>query len=74
MPKYFFDIDDGRRRAHDEWGMELPDFEMAKKEAVSLLRTLAEVRHMEKRPGATLVRVRNDSGEAIYEGLTHVED
>ena len=74
MPRYFFDIDDGRRRSHDEWGMELPNLDKAKNEASSLLRTLAEVRNIEKRPGATMVRVRDASGEKVYEGLTHVED
>lgn len=74
MPRYFFDIDDGKRRARDEWGMELPNLDKVKNEANSLLRTLAEVRQIEKRPGATMVRVRDASGGEVYEGLTYVED
>ena len=74
MSRYFFDVDDGKRQVHDEVGMELPSEDRAMVEASTLLRTLAEIRQIERRPGTTTVRVRNGDGEKIYEGSAHLED
>ena len=74
MPRYFFDIDDGKRRARDEWGMELPNLERAKKEAGTLLRTLSDIRNIERRPGTSFVKVRMGGDEQVFEGSTCFED
>ena len=73
MPRYFFDIDDGRRRVHDATGMDLRDEDGAMREAGYLLQTLADIRQMERRPGTTTVRVRDGDDEEIYEGTARLE-
>lgn len=74
MPRYFFDIDDGKRQVHDVIGMDLSSADRAMVEASTLLRTLAEIRHIEGRPGTTIVTVRDFDDEKIYEGSAHLED
>ena len=74
MPRYFFDVDDGKRQVHDVVGMELSSADRAMVEASTLLRTLAEIRRIEGRPGTTVVRVRDVDDEQIYEGSAHLED
>ena len=74
MPRYFFDVDDGKRQVHDKVGMELPSEDRAMVEASALLRTLAEIRQIEGRPGTTVVRVRDGDNEEIYEGSARLED
>lgn len=73
MARYFFDIDDGKRRVHDRTGMDLPSEISVLKEAGHLLLALAELRHVEDRPGVTVVRVRDSEGEQVYEGSTCLE-
>ena len=73
MPRYFFDIDDGVRRARDEWGMELPDVRHAMEEASRLLRTLAEVRNIERSPGITFVKFRMSEDEYVIEVSTRLD-
>lgn len=74
MPRYFFDIDDGKRQVHDTLGMELSSADKAMVEASTLLRTLAEIRQIERRPGTTVVRVRDGDDEEIYEGSARLEE
>ncbi len=74
MPRYFFDVDDGQRQVRDEIGMELANGLIARTEAATLLHTLADIRHIERRPGTTIVRVRDARGEEVYEGSVEVGD
>lgn len=74
MTRYFFDVDDGKRQVHDEVGMDLPNEDRAMVEASALLRTLAEIRQIEGRPGTTVVRIRNIDGEGIFKGSVRLED
>ena len=73
MPRYYFDIDDGKRQVHDVIGMDLSSADRAMVEASTLLRTLAEIRQIEGRPGTTIVTVRDCDDEKIYEGSAHLE-
>lgn len=66
MTRYFFDVDDGRRRVRDEVGVELIDLQVARMEAARLLQTLAELRRIEGRSGTTYVTVRNAQGETVH--------
>ena len=70
MERFFFDVDDGRRRVRDEIGKELFDREVAVLEAGILLRSLAVIRSIEGRPGTTFVTVRAAQGETIYAAST----
>ncbi|MCE4226739.1 hypothetical protein HCU64_23640 [Methylobacterium sp. C25] len=41
MPRYFFDVADGDRHVRDEEGLELPDGESARREAICSLLDIA---------------------------------
>ena len=70
IPRYFFDIDDGLRRARDKWGKELPDVNHVMKEVNNLIRTLSDIRDIEKRSGTTFVKVRLGEDEQVIEVST----
>ena len=74
MPRYFFDVDDGARQFRDKIGMELSGTLAAMTEAGTLLHTIADIRHIERRPGITTVRVRDALGDEVHERSVDVED
>lgn len=67
MQRYFFDVDDGRRQVRDEIGKPFLTRDLATLEAGTLLRTLADIRHIEGRPGTTRVIVRDEYGREVHE-------
>ena len=70
LERFFFDVDDGKRRVHDEVGRCLIDLDVAVLEAGILLRSLAVIRTIEGRPGTTYVTVRDAHGEKVHEVST----
>jgi hypothetical protein len=65
MPRYYFDIHDGRILTRDQDGLELKDIEAAKDEAVRALPGIAK----DELPGGNrrdfVITVRNEAGQAV---------
>ena len=74
LPRYFFEIDDGKHHLRDERGRELADQFAATAEAHDLLRTLRDLQGLEHRSSVAAISVRDDSGSMIYEGSLSLDD
>ena len=74
LPRYFFDIHDGKHHTRDERGRELPDQFAAATEAQVLLSTLRDLQELEHRSSVAAISVRDDAGSLIYEGSLSLDD
>ena len=74
MPRYFFDIDDGKHHLRDERGRELADQFAAVSEAQALLSTLRDLQGLEHRSSAAAISVRDEAGSLIHEGSLSLDD
>lgn len=66
MPRYFFDTDDGDRRAEDRDGVELPDHEAARRLAQAALPDMAHDKLPDGDHRDFTVRVRDEGGTVLY--------
>ena len=66
MPRFFFDIDDGTRRTHDDDGTVLPDLEAVRREAISVLPDLAREELPDGDHHIFSCDVRDESGAVIF--------
>jgi hypothetical protein len=75
VPHFYFDIDDGECETRDEEGVDLPDLEAARDEAVSVLPAIArEVLPASDRQGLA-VSVRDETGRIVFRArLTFVAE
>lgn len=67
MPRFFFDIDEGDTTSRDEVGIELPDLQRAKTEAVVTLPALAREAPVGCEDWIVRSSVRNEIGQVIFE-------
>ena len=66
MPRYFFDIDDGRRNIIDDDGHEVLGPEAARDEALALLPAFAREALTGDGSRDVVVTVRNAAGDVVY--------
>ena len=67
MPRFYFDIDDGVRDLRDDDGVPLDDRECARRDAIATLTQLAQDMLPNGNDHVFRARVRDESGELIYE-------
>jgi hypothetical protein len=66
MPRYYFDVHDGRILAEDEQGSELPDLTAAEQEATRAMADLAhDVLRNGSAPHEMSISVRDDEGRHV---------
>jgi hypothetical protein len=65
MPRYFFDIDDGRTLTPDETGLELDDVEAVRREAIKALPEIAQEVLPEDERRQVVVTARDSAGRRI---------
>ncbi len=65
MPRFFFDLSDGRAEFRDETGIDLPQDGIVA-EVRSLLRLLADERRREGRSAMVVADVRNEAGRIVF--------
>ncbi len=65
MPRYCFDIDDGRRNIADKEGSDLPDRQQAREEAISIVLEFARDGLLRDDQRTVLCHVRDETGALI---------
>jgi hypothetical protein len=65
--RYFFDIDDGERKNSDQEGLDLPNREAARQQAVGILPDIAREVLPDGDRRTFVCRVRDGAGKAIFE-------
>lgn len=74
MPRYFFDVAEGGLASRDEDGLDLPDFERAKTEAMATLPDLArESPARGEAPWRLVSSVRDETGRVVFEASLSFE-
>lgn len=71
MPRFFFDVSDGRAEFRDETGIDLPQHDIVE-EARSLLRLLAHERRHAGRAVRVVADVRNEAGRIVFHATATV--
>jgi hypothetical protein len=66
MPRFFFDIDDGDRTYRDDEGLDFPNAEAARDNAVSALPDIARDAMPDGERRDFLVTMRDESGTPIF--------
>ena len=66
MPQYFFDTNDGDRHVPDADGLDLPDRDAARAEALTALRDMARDHLPDGDRRDFTVKVRDGADKAIY--------
>lgn len=66
MPRYYFDTDDGDLFIEDTEGLDLPDHQAARKEALASLPDIASHYPLESDRGAIVTQVRDGTGKLIF--------
>lgn len=65
--RYFFDIDDGEQKTQDDQGIELPDRETAREQAIGVLPDVAREVLPDGNRRTFICRVRDDADKVIFE-------
>ena len=65
MPRFYFDIDDGRRKIADEEGSDLSDRQQAKEEGINLVLEFARERLADGDQRTVLCKIRDGAGALI---------
>ena len=73
MPRFFFDIDDDDLTHRDEEGLELPDLDRAKAEAMATLPAMAREAPSGREHWSVRSRVRNEIGQVVFEATLSME-
>jgi hypothetical protein len=66
MPRFYFDMDENSRLAHDTEGDELADREAAREEALLILTEAASTFPVRPVGAEITVKVRDEAGRKIY--------
>jgi hypothetical protein len=66
MPRHYFDIDTGKRRVHDDRGLELADGHAARHAALVTLPGLVGEMVPARAQWSVILTIRNESGTPIF--------
>jgi hypothetical protein len=69
MPRYYFDIDDGRRFTRDEEGLECPSRKAVRDFAMGALPDIARDELPEEDRRDFVVKVRDESGRYVFQAI-----
>lgn len=69
MPRYFIDTSDGKFEARDEEGIDLPDMEAARREAVTVLREIGSHSLDGDVRSQITCSVRDEAGTVLFEAV-----
>lgn len=66
MPRFFFDIDDGKTRTADTYGLELYDLASVREKAISILPDIAREQLPDGDRRVFVCQVRDESGKVLF--------
>lgn len=69
MPTFYFDVYDGQKATHDEFGVELPNLDEATDEAAALLPELAREVISSQQSNSLGAAVRDENGKILYRAV-----